>query len=90
MYFYANLSCDEAYCLINVALSSEEFGFFSRFYFSAWLFLATSLAVFGLFYWMFGLFRKTRSGNPGDEWSPLLPANFVNALNVLAGDCLAS
>jgi len=32
MYFCVNLSCEEANCLINLALSSEGFGTFMAFF----------------------------------------------------------
>ena len=51
-YCYVNLSCEDANCFINLALSSEGLGFFGLFYLSVWLFLVK-----------FGL-QKKKYGNP--------------------------
>jgi len=42
----------------------KDLAFFGRFYLSVLLFLEIFLAVFGFFYWRFGLFWKNKSGNP--------------------------
>jgi len=81
MYFYVNLSCEKANLNKFGFIKWRVWLFFGLLWLSVWLFSAIFLAVFGLFYWRFGLFWKHKSGNPAHYCSWRLGALSMHELN---------